>query len=661
MTQALDLRLFWRKQNAFIYNAPVISSVNSRDNNLDAAQPRCIHDLLEAQAQQNPDAIAITAPGRLPLTYAGLREQVEEVKRDLNSMGLGRNDRVGIVVPNGPEMAVAFMAVAACATCAPLNPEYRADEFDFYLSGIKARALIIQTGLSSPALAVARARGVSIIELSPVLSAEAGRFTLTGKGRSHAAEDGFARPEDTALLLHTSGTTSLPRIVPLTQTNICAQARNNQVTLALTGDDRCLNIMPMFHSTGLVGVTLASLMSGASIVCAPGFYAPRFFEWVETFRPTWYTAVPSMHQAILTRAASNREIIEGCPLRFIRSSSSALSAQVLAELENAFKAVVIESYGMTESGMITCNPLPPRKRKAGSAGVPAGPEVAVMNERDDLLPAGETGEIVIRGDSLMQGYENETAANQLAFTGGWFRTGDQGYVDDDGYLFITGRLKEIINRGGEKISPREVEEALLEHAAVAQAVAFAVPDNKLGESVGAALVLRKDSGVTEKEIRNFAASRLADFKVPGLVIIVDEIPKGPFGKLRRIGLAERLGIRESTQQSHESQAEFVPPGTPQEALLAEIWARVLGVDRVGINDNFIQLGGDSILATQIISQVREVMQVELSAISLFEAPTVADMIKSIETARQVARGRPISSIQPIRRASTRGNNSTGEQ
>jgi acyl carrier protein len=315
---------------------------------------------------------------------------------------------------------------------------------------------------------------------------------------------------------------------------------------------------------------------------------------------------------------------------------------------------------MTESGMITCNPLPPGKRKAGSAGVSAGPEVAVMNEAGDLLHACETGEVVIRGDSLMRGYENETATGQSAFTGNWFRTGDQGYVDGEGYLFITGRLKEIINRGGEKISPREIEEALLEHAAVAQAVAFAVPDNQLGETVAAALVLRKDSNATEKEIRCFAASRLADFKVPSMVMIVDEIPKGPFGKLQRIGLAERLGIRAPGQQPRESQAEFVPPRTPQEALLAEIWARVLGVDRVGVNDNFIQLGGDSILATQIISQVRDCMQVELSAISLFEAPTVAEMIKSIETSRQAAHGRPISSIRPIRRAGARDENGVVE-
>lgn len=639
----------------------MIARVNSHDNNVDTVTPLCIHDVLEAQARRNPDAVVIVAPGRLPLTYAGLLGHVEAVIRDLNAMGLGRNDRVGVVVPNGPEMATAFIAVGAGATCAPLNPEYRADEFDFYLSSIKASALIIQSGTPSPALAVARARGIAVIELSPVLSAEAGIFRLAGGNeRAHTAHGGFARPEDVALLLHTSGTTSLPRIVPLTHINICAQARNNQVTLEMTGDDRCLNIMPMFHSTGLVGVTLASLMSGASIICAPGFYAPKFFEWMEAFRPTWYTAVPSMHQAILTRASSNREIIETCPLRFIRSSSSALSSEVLTELESVFGAVVVESYGMTESGMITCNPLPPRRRKVGSAGVSAGPEVAIMNENGDMIPAHEIGEIVIRGDSLMQGYESELAANESAFAGEWFRTGDQGYVDDDGYLFITGRLKEIINRGGEKISPREIEEVLLQHTAVAQAVAFAIPDSKLGESVAAAIVLGKGSNATEKEIRNFAASRLADFKVPSLVMVVDEIPKGPFGKLQRIGLAQRLGITEAIEQPRESQAEFIAPRTDEEALLAEIWARVLGVDQVGINDDFIQLGGDSILGTQIISQVREGMQVELSLISLFEAPTVADMAKNIEATRQAAHGISISSIQPIQRASTRPKSGIGE-
>jgi non-ribosomal peptide synthetase component F len=435
---------------------------------------------------------------------------------------------------------------------------------------------------------------------------------------------------DVALVLHTSGTTSRPKLVPLTHANLCASAHHIGLTLGLNPNDRCLNVMPLFHIHGLVGAVLSTLAAGGSVVCTPGFYAPKFFEWMNEFRPTWYTAVPTMHQAVLARAAHNRDIIARCPLRFIRSSSSALPPQVMRELESEFGAPVIESYGMTEaSHQMTSNPLPPHERKAGSVGVAAGPEVAIMDEAGHLLPRGETGEIVIRGGNVTRGYENNPAANEQAFTDGWFRTGDQGVFDADGYLFITGRLKEIINRGGEKISPREVDEALMDHPAVAQAVTFAIPHTKLGEEVGAAVVLRPAASTTERELRRFAATRLADFKTPRRVLIVDDIPKGATGKLQRIGLAESLGLTALDDESSHEKADYVAPRTPVEQALAEIWGQVLGVERVGIHDHFFQLGGDSLLATQILSQVREVLLAELSFLNLMDAPTVAGMALAV--------------------------------
>jgi len=293
---------------------------------------QCIHHLIAAQANRTPEAIAIAAPGRAPLTYRRLHDHIEDVVATLNAMGMGRNDRVAIVLPNGPEMAVTFIAVAAGATSAPLNPAYRANEFDFYLSDLNAKALIIQSGMDSSAIAVAQARDIPIIELSPVLEAEAGIFALRGDKRSRAARNGFSQPNDVALVLHTSGTTSRPKIVPLKQTNICTSAHNIRAALELVDTDRCLNVMPLFHIHGLMAATLSSLVAGASVICTPGFYAPKFFEWMEAFQPTWYTAVPTMHQAILARAASNREILVRCPLRFVRSSSSSLPPQVMAEL-----------------------------------------------------------------------------------------------------------------------------------------------------------------------------------------------------------------------------------------------------------------------------------------------------------------------------------------
>ena len=368
------------------------------------SKPASLYDHLIAQTERAPNAVAIVAPGRLPLSYEALLDQTEEVRASLNSMGIGRNDRVILALNNGPEMAVAFLATASCVTCVPLNPGYRADEFEFYMSRLNATALIVDSENDSPAKAIARELGLSIIELSPVADAAAGIFKLAGGQRLSNQQGGFAQADDQALLLHTSGTTSSPKFVPLTQDHILNQARNNQMFLGLTEHDLCLNVMPLFHSTGLVGVTLASMISGAAIVCPPGFYAPKFVDWLDEFRPTWYTAVPSIHQAILLRAVEEKERVSQNRLRFIRSSSAPLPVAVLEELENTFNAPVIESYGLTECGMIACNPLPPGKRKVGSVGVPTLVDLAVIDE-----------EVVVRGACVMQGYENNATANEESF------------------------------------------------------------------------------------------------------------------------------------------------------------------------------------------------------------------------------------------------------
>jgi oxalate---CoA ligase len=489
-------------------------------------------------------SLAIGAPeGVPPLTYGGLAALAKATVDRLNALGVGRNDRVAIVLPNGPEMASAFACIGAGATTAPLNPAYRADELEFYLTDLKARALVVEKGVEGPAREVARKLGVPVFELVADRSKGAGTFTLEGSSTGALREGGFAGRDDCALVLHTSGTTSRPKIVPLLQRNVVASAQNILRTIQLVPGDVCLNIMPLFHIHGLMAATLASLAAGAQVVCTPGFNALKFFGWLEEVKPTWYTAVPTMHQAILARANRNAEIIGRSRLRLIRSSSASLPPQVMAELEQVFKAPVIESYGMTEaSHQMASNPLPPRPRKPGSVGVAAGPEVAIMDPAGNLLPNGATGEVVIRGPNVTSGYEANPDANAKAFTNGWFRTGDQGVLDEEGYLRLTGRLKELINRGGEKISPLEVDEILMDHPAVQQAVTFGMPHDKLGEEVAAAVVLREGSKATERELRDFCATRLADFKVPRKVVILAEIPKGATGKLQRIGLSAKLGL-----------------------------------------------------------------------------------------------------------------------
>lgn len=502
--------------------------------------------LRELLAQGAESAAAVSAPGRPALAHGGLRRLIDTTLARLNGLGLGRNDRVAIVLDNGPEMATCFIACANGVASAPLNPAYRADEFEFYLSDLNAKALIVSRGSTSPAVDVAVKLGVPVIDLVFDAAQPAGSFTLEpreARAASPAANGGYAQPDDISMVLHTSGTTSRPKIVPLSQGNLAASAAHIARTLQFTAADCGLNIMPLFHIHGLIAGVMAPLSAGSQVFCTPGFNALKFFGWMDEAKPTWYTAVPTMHQAILGRASRSADVIARHPLRFLRSSSSSIPPQVIRELEEVFKAPLIEAYGMTEATHQMCsNPLPPAVRKPGTVGQAAGPEVAIMADDGTLLARGETGEIVIRGPNVTAGYESNPKANAEAFVNGWFRTGDQGVMDADGYVSITGRLKEIINRGGEKISPREVDEILMDHPAVAQVVCFGMPHPKLGEEVAAVVVLRDGQQATERELQEFVAQHAADFKVPKKVLFMAEIPKGATGKLQRIGLAAKLGL-----------------------------------------------------------------------------------------------------------------------
>ncbi len=489
---------------------------------------------------------AIGAPGRNWMTFRDLRALAGRTISVLNAIGIGRGDRVAIVLPNGPEAAACFVAVASGATAAPLNPAYKADEFAFNLADLKVRAVIVMEGVESPVIAAARSAGIPLITLIPGHhDGPAGDFTLRtdAVAATRAATTGPASGDDIALVLHTSGTTSRPKIVPLSHINITASAYHIAGTLALTPTDRCLNIMPLFHIHGLVAATMASLAAGASVSCTSGFNAFRFFSWFAEIRPTWYTAVPSMHQAILVGAARNARAIAEGRLRFIRSSSAALPPRVMTSMESAFGVPVLESYGMTEAAhQMASNRLPPWVRFPGSVGLAAGPEIAILAQDGTHLPRGEAGEVAIRGRNVFRGYENNPTANEAAFVDGWFRTGDEGNLDLDGYLRLTGRIKEIINRGGEKVSPLEVDSVLMDHPAVAQCLTFAVPHPTLGEEVAAAIVPREGLTCVETELRAFAAIRLAAFKVPRRIYFMEELPRGATGKFMRTGVARTLGL-----------------------------------------------------------------------------------------------------------------------
>jgi acyl-CoA synthetase (AMP-forming)/AMP-acid ligase II/acyl carrier protein len=483
---------------------------------------------------------------------------------------------------------------------------------------------------NAAAILAAKGIGLPVIRAAADVNQPAGWLSLSADGHVGAAPsaDGESHP---ALLLHTSGTTARPKLVPLSQENLVASALNIQGWLKLTQADCCLNIMPLFHIHGLVGALLSSLAGGSGVICSSGFNATRFLDDVHEQRPTWYTAVPTMHQAIAARGEVDPLRCSGTTLRFIRSSSAALAPQVALSLETLFGVPVVESYGMTEAAHQMCaNPLPPATRKPGSVGVAAGPEVAVMDEKGVCLPVGKLGEVVIRGANVTAGYENNDAGNREAFHGHWFRTGDLGSIDADGYVTLAGRIKEIINRGGEKISPREIDEVLLDHPAIATAVAFAVPDARLGEEIAAAVVLRAGRSATEPELIKFAAARMVEFKVPRKIVFLEEIPKGPTGKVQRIGLARQLKI--------ESIAPAVDAGNPSneqmltadETVMAAIWCEVLRVTKVNSHDDFHQLGGDSLLAAQVIARVRSRLGRSIPITAFFIAPTLSAITAAAE-------------------------------
>ena len=583
--------------------------------------------LLEHQAKNIPDAPAILAPGRAPLTYGRLYQHVHQMCGALQAMGIGRQDRIVVVLPNGPEMALTVLTVATCAVCAPLNHAYESAEFDRYFADLRPRALITQAGIDSPARQAALAHGVRIIELSTQSDAEAGIFTLTGD-QANTAPKTSASPDDVALLLLTSGTTARPRIVPQTHANICASAYCSVAAFGLTQADRCLNVLPLFHGHGLHNTLIASLAAGASVVCTAGCHVNRFFGWLTEFRPTWYSAVPTMHQAILAYTLYAGEQPARFRLRFVRSASAPLPLRILAELEQTFEAPVIEAYGMTEvtSSPIACNPLPPRQRKPGSVGLPVGLDVAIMDEDGAMLSVGQAGQVVVRGASVTVGYDGDQTTTEAAFTGDWFKTGDLGFFDSDGYLFLVGRLREVINRGGEKIAPLEVDAVLQEHPAVAEVVTFAVPHATLGEDIAAAVVLCPECEASPEDIRQFAFGRIADFKVPRQVFVVSEVPKGPTGKKHRIGLAARLGLANNRMPERD----FVAPRTPLEEVLAKRWSEILGIEPIGIHDDFFVLGGDSLLAIDALAQIHQISPTTFEVSRFFQSPTVAAVACHIE-------------------------------
>ena len=497
---------------------------------------KIVRNIFEDVSDEN---VALTSEVSTKLSYKDLKLFIDKISKQLAGNGLSNKDRAAIVLPNGPYMASSFLAISSYMSAAPLNPSYKSEEYEFYLKDLNPKIVLVEKNSENPVVDVAKKLKIELCEINPEKDGPSGIFNIYEK----ESEYSLPNENDEALVLHTSGTTSRPKIVPLTNKNIFSSAENISKSLNLSENDHCLNIMPLFHIHGLIAILASSMKAGASVCASNGFNAIKFLDIAKSEKITWYSGVPTMHQTILLRAHKNLEIAKGLELRLIRSSSASLPPAVFNDLNDVFSCPVIEAYGMTEAThQMTSNPLPPKQQKAGFVGLPAGPEVCIMNENGEVLKQGDEGEVCIKGENVTLGYDNNEDANKTSFTNGWFRTGDQGYFDKEGYLKISGRLKEIINKGGEKISPLEVDNVLMDHPFIDQAVCFGYDDKMLGENIASAIIIKSGETCSENDVLQYAQEKLAKFKIPKKIFFVEEIPKGATGKLQRNVLAKKFGL-----------------------------------------------------------------------------------------------------------------------
>lgn len=583
-----------------------------------------IGGLLDFYARKTPSAPALLAPGRPILNYGALGELTVGLVRTLRGLGITPADRIAVALPRGADSALALIAVAASGACVPVNPDLTADELQRYFSELKLTALVTRADMNSASRDVAKTLDIAVIDFVPGPKDNLGGCAFVGPAVGPAASGGASGGDDDAFILLTSGTAARPKMVPLTHRNVGLSAYNAGRVLQLSSHDRLLNVLPLFHAHGLISGLLTALAAGSSVICSDGFDAASFFGWMRELQPTWYTAVPTIHRALLTAAESDPDRARSSSLRVIRSASASLAPTILHGLEATFGVPVLETYGMTEAAsQIAANPF--ELRKVGSVGRAAGPEIAIMDETGRTLASGEHGEIMLRGPNMARGYYNDEAATEAAFRDGWFRTGDLGYLDADGYLFIVGRIKDVINRGGQKISPLEVEEVLLSHPAVLEAGVFAVPHPKLGENVAAVVVLRPNAEANSDQLRQFARKRLAAYKVPSLIRGVVALPKGASGKVKRNALA---GLIVKVDDDDDAQL----PRNALETQLAEIWAGLLELPLIGVDQDVFALGADSLSVTQMRSRLRERFNVDFSFEDIFDCATVSALAARIEGA-----------------------------
>lgn len=588
-----------------------------------------VFEAIRRWAERLPDAPALVAEGRPPMTYGALAAAAAEFQRALNASGFGRGDRIAMVHPGGVDMALALVGVWSCATAVPLNPDYTTGELAIHFRDFRADAVLVGQDAGEATRRAAGSVGLPILRFAPAGGGAIELDFVQGARKRTADKHGDAQSEDIATILATSGTTSHSKIVPLHHRVMLVQIANYIRMHELTPDDRCLSLMPLFHGHGINSGICGPLCSGGSTSMLRPFDIDSFARCIETLNPTWYTGSYTFHHQILAHADRLKDVVARSRLRFARSGSGRLDGAAIDRLERALSIPHIQAYSSSETGLIASNPMPPAPRKPDSVGAPADAATTIVDDRGRPLPAGERGEVAVAVDKVFGGYENDPPANRAAFRSGWYRTGDEGYFDADGYLFLTGRIKEVINRGGEKIAPTEVEAALLAHPGVQAAAVFPIPHATLGEEVAAAIVWAKGVEPTEAALTAHLRTTLADFKAPRRYVFVDSIPYGPTGRVVRRQLAGELGVTAGVPARDGAAADGRKYPTALEAQLQTLWAEALRLDSVGLDDDFFLLGGDSLQAVELFLSIEAELGQRLPRAILFEAGTVASMARRI--------------------------------
>jgi oxalate---CoA ligase len=601
------------------------------DGDLQTAKPGRAGDYLDLEkwAAQTPDAVALAAPGREPLKYSGLWSHVTAMSEAFMRAGIRPGSVAALALPSGPAFVTATLAITLRSACAPLDLGLTRDEYRLYLPRIGASTLIFEEGQALPAVEVARELKMRLIGIRSSPDAPAGVFSIDNI--EGPADEKPGRQSDAAFLLLTSATTDVPKLVPWSRSNVRAGMAQDKRMLEITSADRFLSLMPLCHGSGLYTL-LTMLFSGASVYCLSHFELTSFLKALQVFRPTSFTAGPAMHRIILSQARESPDFFREIPLRFIRSIGTPPQPGLLATLEEILGAPVLDCYGLTE--MIGATRCTPTLRKPGSVGKSIDAEMAIMDDLGRLQPPETEGEVVVRGPMLMSGYLDDPEANQAAIDeDGWFRTGDIGRLDHDGYLFLVGRRKEIINRGGKKIIPREVDNVLAAHPDVSEVASFAIPHPSLGEDVAAAAVLRGGATVSELELRRFAAQHLATHKVPRRIIFVESIPRTTLGKPKRSTLREQFRDLSLSLPARAQTLTNAFEPTDIELRLIEIWRGILGIEQIALQDNFFELGGDSLTAALMLTRAAQAFNIGQHLVpeaNFFDQPTVAALARMLE-------------------------------